>query len=65
MIALCHQMDVTASILFSMALNFKHMALYFAPAFFVFLLMRCRDHKTPVRHFLKVGHCLVCKRELK
>ena len=42
--------DVTGSVLFCLALNFKQMALYYAPVFFCVLLRRCDGtHSVQIR----------------
>ncbi|CAI7911911.1 unnamed protein product, partial [Closterium sp. NIES-53] len=43
------------SVLFSLAINHKHMALYFAPAFFAHLLGRCRQSPRPALMFLSLA----------
>ncbi|GJP49772.1 hypothetical protein CLOM_g8943 [Closterium sp. NIES-68] len=43
------------SALFCFAINHKHMALYFAPAFFAHLLGRCRQAPRPVLMFLSLA----------
>ncbi|CAI5502577.1 unnamed protein product, partial [Closterium sp. Naga37s-1] len=43
------------SALFSLAINHKHMALYFAPAFFAHLLGRCRQSPRPALMFLSLA----------
>lgn len=40
--------EVLASLLFSLSLNHKQMVLYYAPAFFAFLLGRCLQRGTAV-----------------
>jgi len=39
--AVLHDWDVLGSVLFSLAMNHKHMSVYFAPAFFSYLLGKC------------------------
>ena len=50
--------EVAASILFSLALCFKHMALYMAPAFFFYLLACCAyrtGYSTKALHLAKIA----------
>jgi alpha-1,3-glucosyltransferase len=47
--------DMIGSVFFCLALNFKTMSLYMAPAFFFFLLARCRYHQYPLLHLMKLG----------
>ena len=54
--ALCEGRDLLASLLFSLSLNFKQMSLYYAPVFFVVLLVRCARGPRPwVTHLAAVG----------
>ena len=57
-LAVLHDWDCLGSVLFSLALNFKQMTLYYAPVFFVALLRKCaRRHSAAARaaHFCRVG----------
>ncbi|GAB5035358.1 dolichyl pyrophosphate man9 c2 alpha-glucosyltransferase-like, partial [Nannochloropsis oceanica] len=47
--------EVLGSVLFCLALNFKHIALYYAMAFFVFLLRRCLSAPLPFLRVLLLG----------
>mgnify|MGYP006130277753 FL=1 len=50
--------EVAASVLFVLALLFKHMALYFAPAFFFYLLACCAHRARAtmkLAHLVKIG----------
>ncbi len=40
---------IVGSVLYCLALNHKQMSLYFAPAFFGYLLGRCLEHKTALQ----------------
>ena len=44
-----------ASVMFCLSLNFKQMALYYAPVFFFFLLGRCNDTRVLVSHWRALG----------
>lgn len=46
---------VLGSIFFCLALGFKQMALYYAPAVFAFLLGRCFTEKNGIVLFVKLG----------
>lgn len=48
-----HDWQLLGSVLFVMALNFKHMALYFSPVFFVYLLSR--NLSSGWKGFIKIG----------
>ncbi|KAK3278077.1 hypothetical protein CYMTET_13958, partial [Cymbomonas tetramitiformis] len=57
--------DVVGSVLYCMAFNHKHMALYYAPAFFGHLFGKCLQRRRPVLQVLRlgvavVGTCAVC-----
>lgn len=50
--------DIIGSILFCLSLNFKQMALYYAPVFFFVLLRKCYDKPTGQQrffHLFKIG----------
>lgn len=47
--------DVFGGILFCMALNWKQMALYYAPVVFSFLLGKCFREKTPIQVMCKIA----------
>lgn len=47
--------EFLGSIAFSLALNFKQMALYYAPAFGIYLLSRCLYRGNFVLHVVKLG----------
>jgi alpha-1,3-glucosyltransferase len=54
--------DVIGSIFFCLALNFKQMALYYAPVFFFALLRKCLDKATwqqSVCHLSKIGSTVI------
>jgi alpha-1,3-glucosyltransferase len=47
-------MDVTGSVLFCLSLNFKQMALYYAPVFFFSLLRRCLQENSIMDKFKRL-----------
>jgi len=47
--------ELLGSALFVLALNFKHMALYYAPAFFVVLLSRHTRLSAPVQSLMRIA----------
>lgn len=51
--------EFLGSVSFSLALNFKQMALYYAPAFGVYLLARCIHRRNALLHLLKLGVAVV------
>ncbi|KAF0700144.1 Aste57867_9332 [Aphanomyces stellatus] len=51
--------EVLGSIFFCCALNFKQMALYYAPAFTFFLLAKCLHRSNFIFHFVKLGVAVV------
>lgn len=54
--------DVIGSVFFCLALNFKQMALYYAPVFFFALLRKCLDKTTwqqSVIHLAKIGSTVI------
>ncbi|KAG6532925.1 hypothetical protein ZIOFF_006784 [Zingiber officinale] len=53
--AILSQKEITASILFCLAINHKQMSLYYAPAFFSHLLGKCFRRKNPIFEVLKLG----------
>jgi alpha-1,3-glucosyltransferase len=54
-VALMHDYDLFGSVLFTLALNFKQMCLYYAPVFFFYLLAKCWRHRQPFIHLVLVG----------
>jgi alpha-1,3-glucosyltransferase len=63
--------ELVGALLFTLSLNFKHMALYYAPAFFCFLLHWCLTDNTashtkrraPIAFFsaiIKLGVVVIC-----
>jgi alpha-1,3-glucosyltransferase len=61
-VAILNDRDVIGSILFCLSLNFKQMALYYAPVFFFVLLRKCADKSTWFRkifHLMKVGLAVI------
>jgi alpha-1,3-glucosyltransferase len=57
-VAIFHGKDVVGSVLFCLALNFKQMALYYAPVFFFILLRKCIEKMTYMKsfyHLFKIG----------
>jgi alpha-1,3-glucosyltransferase len=59
LLAISHEYDMVGSFFFCLSLNFKTMSLYMAPAFFFYLLARCRYHKSPLVHLVKLGIAVV------
>ena len=53
--SILNDMDVMGSIFFCLALNFKQMALYYAPVFFFVLLRKCADKSTGWRRLLHLS----------
>ena len=53
--SILNDMDVMGSIFFCLALNFKQMALYYAPVFFFVLLRKCADKSTGWRCLLHLA----------
>lgn len=51
--------EFLGSICYCLALNFKQMALYYAPAFGVFLLARCLYRKMCIFHLLKLAVAVI------
>jgi alpha-1,3-glucosyltransferase len=51
--------EFLGSVTFSLALNFKQMALYYAPAFGVYLLARCIYRPNALLHVAKLGIAVV------
>ena len=61
-ISILKDQDVIGSILFCLALNFKQMALYYAPVFFFVLLRKCFDKLNWYQkciHLIKVGSAVI------
>jgi alpha-1,3-glucosyltransferase len=63
--------ELSGALLFTLSLNFKHMALYYAPAFFFFLLHGClvdnttslTTRRAPLAFFsavIKLGLVVIC-----
>lgn len=57
--AILSQKEITASILFCLAINHKQMSLYYAPAFFSHLLGKCFRRKNPIFEVLKLGFVVI------
>ena len=60
--AILSNRDVIGSILFCLSLNFKQMALYYAPVFFFVLLRKCLDKASwpqKLFHLIKVGSAVL------
>lgn len=51
--------EFLGSISYCLALNFKQMALYYAPAFGVFLLARCFYRKMCILHLIKLAVAVI------
>ena len=61
-VAILNDRDAIGSILFCLSLNFKQMALYYAPVFFFVLLRKCAEKSTWFRkilHLMKVGLAVI------
>jgi alpha-1,3-glucosyltransferase len=59
---LCNNQDQLASVLFCLSLNFKQMALYYAPVFFFALLAKCvyqRDLKSKIMKLMGIGSIVI------
>eukprot|EP00775_Hariotina_reticulata_P013468 gene13468-13594_t len=54
-VAIAQGRDILGSVLFSLALNHKQMALFYAPAFFAHLLGRCLQQPTHTAKVMAVG----------
>ena len=60
--AILSDRDAIGSILFCLSLNFKQMALYYAPVFFFMLLRKCLDKASwpqKLFHLMKVGSAVI------
>ncbi|KAJ3682942.1 hypothetical protein LUZ60_013169 [Juncus effusus] len=53
--AILSDCEILASVLFTLAINHKHMSLYYAPAFFGYLFGKCLKSKYPIIHVIKLG----------
>ncbi|KAJ0978145.1 hypothetical protein J5N97_013619 [Dioscorea zingiberensis] len=53
--AVVSEKDVIGAILFTLAINHKQMSMYFAPAFFSYLLGKCLRRRYPVLEVMKLG----------
>ncbi|KAH7667423.1 Dolichyl-P-Glc:Man(9)GlcNAc(2)-PP-dolichol alpha-1,3-glucosyltransferase protein [Dioscorea alata] len=47
--------DVIGAIMFTLAINHKQMSMYFAPAFFSYLLGKCLRRRNPILEVVKLG----------
>ncbi|KAK8793444.1 hypothetical protein WA158_004803 [Blastocystis sp. Blastoise] len=54
-ICLYFDLDIIAAICFCLALNFKQMALYFAPVIFFYYIRKSFSHKYPLVYILQIG----------
>ena len=55
--------DILGSIFFCLSLNFKQMALYYAPVFFFVLLKKCLNQRSTIGFFVKIipiGLAVIC-----